>query len=52
MRQFLRKREQSTTSASVPVDGWPVDSLEDIDDDAFARAIAAGREAEKHQLVA
>jgi hypothetical protein len=53
MRLFQKSKQLAPTPATSAVaPTWPDDSLTDIDDDAFARAIAAGREAEKHQLVA
>jgi hypothetical protein len=41
MKLFIRKHE---TSVEVPESSfWPQDRLDEIDDDEFARAIAAGR---------
>ncbi|HEV8299129.1 MAG TPA: hypothetical protein VGQ20_17600 [Acidimicrobiales bacterium] len=54
MRLFQRKREPSAPTAEDARATWPEDSLVEIDDAAFAQAIAAGRASEtpQSQLVA
>jgi hypothetical protein len=51
IRVFSRKRTQSATNANRDQLMWPEDSLVDIDDEAFARAIEEGRRSEE-RLVA
>jgi hypothetical protein len=46
MKLFTRKHETPTTDRD-DIGFWPQDRLDDIDDDAFAQAIAAGRLAEQ-----
>ena len=46
MKLFIRKQDTPVSSeADAPF--WPQDRLDDVDDDEFARAIAAGRLAEQ-----
>ena len=45
-----RKLETDTTELDVAI-VWPADSLDEVDDEAFARAIAEGRAAEQRELV-
>jgi hypothetical protein len=50
MAKFTRKPVAiRPTSDDVPVSAWPIDVV-DIDDDAFARAIASARDAERGAL--
>jgi hypothetical protein len=49
MRVFTKQATEPKTTPQSPV--WPDDTLADIDDAAFARAIAEGREAEQRELV-
>ena len=48
--KLTRKHERRTTEPEVMV-VWPQDTLAEIDDEAFARAIAEGRAAEHRELV-
>lgn len=48
--KFTRRRESETPERDITTI-WPQDTLDDIDDDTFARAIAEGRKAETRQLV-
>ena len=48
-RKFTRKRNDATPQRDITTI-WPQDTLDDIDDDTFARAIAEGRMADR-QLV-
>jgi hypothetical protein len=45
-----RKHETATTDLGA-MGVWPADTLDEIDDEAFARAIAEGRAAEQRELV-
>lgn len=45
-----RKHETDPTEHDVSV-VWPTDTLDEVDDEAFARAIAEGRAAEQRELV-
>ena len=45
-----RKHERGRTEQEVMV-VWPQDTLDEIDDEAFGRAIAEGRAAENRELV-
>lgn len=49
--KFNRKRNETPEPERDIIAVWPQDALDDIDDDAFARAIAEGRMAESRQLV-
>jgi hypothetical protein len=44
MKRFTRKNEKDVELDDISY--WPADSLDEIDDAEFARAIAAGRVAE------
>ena len=46
----IRKHQSETTELEVMV-VWPQDTLDEIDDEAFARAIAEGRAVEHRELV-
>lgn len=46
----IRKHESATTDLEVMV-VWPNDTIDEIDDEAFARAIAEGRAVEQRELV-
>jgi hypothetical protein len=48
--KLSRKHESETTELEVMV-VWPTDTLDEIDDEAFAQAIAQGRAAEQRELV-
>lgn len=48
--RFFRKRNDEVSERHITT-VWPQDTLDDIDDDAFARAIAEGRKADSRQLV-
>ena len=48
--KLSRKHENETNRLEVTV-VWPQDTLDEIDDEAFARAIAEGRAVEQRELV-
>jgi hypothetical protein len=48
--KLTRKHERGMTEPQATV-VWPQDTLDEIDDEAFARAIAEGRAAEHRVLV-
>jgi hypothetical protein len=49
MSRFHRNDTDRSTATVTLVGAWPSDVV-DVDDDAFARAIAAAREAERAPL--
>jgi hypothetical protein len=51
MKMFSRKHDIPQRENTTPT-FWPQDRIDDVDDAAFARAIAEGRIAEQRQLVA
>ena len=48
MKLFTRKHDTASTMSDDP-SFWPTDRIDEVDDDDFARAIAAGRLAEQRE---
>jgi hypothetical protein len=46
MRLFQRTHVETPPVEATADTAWPEDSLDDVDDDAFAQAIAEGRRSE------